>query len=44
MVWLALQGLLIGFRWPIQYVTAVNGLLILACAWLPSVRRHLSRT
>lgn len=41
--WLALQGLLIGFRWPIQVVTAANGLLILVCAWLPGVRRHFRR-
>jgi putative Ca2+/H+ antiporter (TMEM165/GDT1 family) len=38
-VWLVVQGLLIGFRWPIQYVTAVNGLLIIVLALLPEVRR-----
>jgi hypothetical protein len=39
-VWLTVQGLLIGFRWPIQYVTAVNGLFILLLALTPDVRRH----
>jgi hypothetical protein len=38
-VWLVVQGLLIGFRWPIQYVTAVNGILIIVLALLPEVRR-----
>jgi hypothetical protein len=38
-LWLILQGLLIGFQWPIQYVTAVNGLLIIFLALLPGVRR-----
>ena len=38
-LWLVVQGLLIGFRWPIQYVTAVNGLLIVALALAPRVRR-----
>ncbi|MFZ6029209.1 MAG: hypothetical protein ACOYYS_15970 [Chloroflexota bacterium] len=37
--WLAVEGVLIGFRWPIQYVTAVNGLLILVSALWPSVRQ-----
>jgi hypothetical protein len=37
-VWLVVQGLLIGFKWPIQYITAVNGLLIIVLAVAPSVR------
>lgn len=27
-IWLILQGVLIGFREPIQYITAINGILI----------------
>jgi hypothetical protein len=38
-IWLVVQGLLIGFSWPIQYVTAVNGLLIIVLALAPEVRR-----
>jgi hypothetical protein len=37
-LWLALQGALIGFRWPIQYVTAGNAALIIVLALVPSVR------
>ena len=37
--WLVAQGLLIGFRWPIQYVTAANGIAIVLLALLPAVRR-----
>jgi hypothetical protein len=37
-LWLFIQGILIGFKWPIQYTTSVNGLLILIFAFLPSVR------
>ncbi len=38
-VWLVVQGLLIGLRWPIQYVTAANGVAIVALALVPEVRR-----
>lgn len=38
-LWLLAQGLLIGFRWPIQYITAINGVLIIALALVPDVRR-----
>jgi hypothetical protein len=38
--WLALQGVLIGFRWPIQYVTAGNAAVIVALALSPTVRHH----
>lgn len=38
-VWLAVQGWMIGFAWPIQYVTAGNGVAILALTLLPVVRR-----
>jgi hypothetical protein len=42
-VWLTVQGLLIGFQWPIQYVTAVNALLILLLTLTPGVRRYYAR-
>ncbi len=35
-VWLVVEGLLIGFRWPIQYVTAFDGLV----AILPSLKKR----
>ena len=38
-IWLIVEGVLIGFKWPIQYVTAVNGLFILVFASWPSVRK-----
>ncbi|MCA9933801.1 MAG: hypothetical protein KC415_07760 [Anaerolineales bacterium] len=41
-LWLIVEGVLIGFKWPIQYVTAVNGLLILVFALLPGVRSSVS--
>lgn len=44
LLWLAVQGFLIGFRWPIQYVTAANGLLILLFAFLPPVRAHYQQS
>lgn len=42
-VWLVIQGAWIGFRWPIQYVTAVNAALIVALALVPSVRQACRR-
>lgn len=39
-LWLVAEGILIGFEWPIQYVTAVNGILILLFALVPSVRKY----
>lgn len=42
--WLGVQGLLIGFRWPIQYVTAANGIAIVALALVPAVRRWFVHT
>ena len=42
-VWLTVQGWLIGFRWPIQYVTAVNALLILLLTLTSGVRRYYAR-
>ncbi len=38
-IWLIVQGLLIGFKWPIQYITAVNGFLIVLFVLVPEVRR-----
>ena len=44
-VWLVVQGLLIGFKWAIQYITAMNGLLIILLALTPGTRRfYTSRT
>lgn len=37
-IWLIAEGMLIGFKWAIQYVTAVNGLLILLFVFLPPVK------
>ena len=42
-IWLITEGVLIGFRWAIQYVTAINGLLILLSALLPPVRKFYRR-
>ncbi len=38
-VWLIVQGLLIGFNTPIQYITAANGFFIILLALEPGVRR-----
>lgn len=38
--WLAFQAWLIGFHWPIQYITLANGALIVATALCPSIRAH----
>jgi len=38
-VWLAVQGSMIGFAWPIQFVTLGNGVAIVALALVPAVRR-----
>lgn len=42
-LWLVVEGALIGFEWPIQYVTAVNGILILLLALVPSVRKYYAQ-
>ena len=42
-IWLVVQGLLIGFKWPIQYVTAVNGFLIILLVLVPEVRRFYAK-
>ncbi len=38
-MWLMVQGLLIGFRWPIQYITAADGFLSVLLVLLPSMRK-----
>jgi hypothetical protein len=38
--WLVFQAVLIGFRWPIQYVTLANGILIVLVALMPGVRKY----
>jgi hypothetical protein len=42
-VWLIVQGLLIGFNTPIQYITAANGFLIILLVLAPGVRRFYTR-
>lgn len=42
-IWLIVQGLLIGFKWSIQYVTAVNGFLIVLFVLVPGVRRFYAK-
>ena len=42
-VWLIVEGVLIGFKWAIQYVTAVNGLLILLFVFLPPIKRFFRK-
>lgn len=42
-IWLIVQGLLIGFRWPIQYITAITGCLIVLFALAPGTRRFYAR-
>ena len=42
-VWLLVQGFMIGFRWPIQFVTAAVGLGIVVMALVPGVRRRYAR-
>ncbi len=38
-VWLAVQGWMIGFAWPIRFVTAGNAAAIVGLALLPVMRR-----
>jgi len=42
-IWLFVQGLLIGFKWPIQYITAIDGFLIILIMLLPGVRRFYAK-
>jgi hypothetical protein len=41
--WLTLEAIMIGFIWPIQYVTAFIGLMILLFALLPPVRKFYAK-
>jgi hypothetical protein len=38
--WLGLQAFFIGFRWPIQYITLVNGILLLGVVLLPGIENR----
>jgi hypothetical protein len=38
-IWLVVQVVLIGLHWPIQYITAGHGVIILLLALTPGVRR-----
>jgi hypothetical protein len=40
--WLVVQFFLIGFRWPIQYVTATNALFIILFTLVPGVHKFYS--
>ena len=42
-LWLAVQAILIGFQWPIQYITLVNGVLIILVAVIPNVQKYFKR-
>jgi hypothetical protein len=42
-IWLIIEGVLIGFKWAIQYVTAVDGLFILFFVFFPSVRKFYKK-
>jgi len=42
-VWLTVQGLLIGFKWAIQYITAVTGFLIIFFVLSPGIRKFYTR-
>jgi len=43
-LWLAVQTILMGFQWPIQYITLVNGLLIVVVALAPQVRGYYAES
>lgn len=43
LIWLTVQGVLIGFGWPIQLVTLANGILILLVAVSPGIRKYYLR-
>lgn len=42
-IWLSVQGILIGFVWPIQFVTLSNGIIILLIALLPPLSRYYKK-
>ncbi len=41
-LWLVIQGWLMGFRWPIQYITAANALFILIFVLSPPAQKYLT--
>jgi hypothetical protein len=43
-VWLAAQAWMIGFAWPIQFVTAGDAVAIVVLASLPAVRDRFTAT
>jgi hypothetical protein len=42
-IWLFVQALMIGFKWPIQYIVAINGLLIIVLLLSPHIRKLYAR-
>jgi hypothetical protein len=42
-IWLIVEGVMIGFKWAIQYVTAINWLFILLFVFLPPVRKFYKK-
>lgn len=40
MLWLIVEAYFIGFFAPIQYVTAINGLLILLLPFIPAIKKY----
>jgi hypothetical protein len=42
-IWLFIQGLLIGFIWPIQYITGFNGAFLLLMLILPPIRAYYNQ-
>ena len=43
LIWLSVQAMMIGFKWPIQFITTANGILIVAFALSPKLRALYSR-
>jgi len=43
MLWLVVEAYFIGIIAPIQYVTAINGLLILVLPFIPSIKKYYIR-
>ena len=41
--WLVIQGLPIGFKWAIQYITAINGFLIIVFVLAPRIKRFYAK-
>jgi uncharacterized membrane protein YvlD (DUF360 family) len=43
-LWLAVQGMLIGLHWPMQFATAGLGVLLAALPWAPGIQQLLRPT